>query len=262
MRRKRRTKYTWLPTIPTIRDEDALISGRYLQFDIGSFPDTTPPTVIVPVIEDEPGETIAAGPGDLVNIIGTEYILKRIVGKLTVAVAGTIVRDNASIYIPAVKVTCGFFVARADGNDQQRPVGAPGVDDAFAEYGVSNARNIREPWMWRRSWVLSPSINLGYTQDPAANTVIYPGTPIAGSSSGRGFPANNSAYGSIQDGPHVDVKSARRVSNDDRLWFVATVAPWPENLVDDTMTDPFQVLINLDCRYLGALRKARNRSTF
>lgn len=75
------------------------------------------------------------------------------------------------------------------------------------------------------------------------------------------FSNGNMFYGSIQDGPKIDVKSVRRIGQDDRLWFsISTVALGPVQTEEQTFVGGVQGY--LDVRILGNTRKAKNDGKF
>lgn len=189
-------------------------------------------TIVRPVLFDEPlqpGETSFADP--LSWQMANEYIIKRIVGKLHVG------HNNIANAPNNALVTAGFFVARADDSTPVTPVGGPG---ALSQYAPNILNNIREPWMWRRTWML--------TKSSSTNQPTYPTT--------------NSSYGDIESGPHVDIAVGRRVGNDDRLWFALSaelLTPGPSGV---GYSEEGAVSYVLDVRLLGLLVKAKGKSTF
>ena len=256
MRRRRRVPVTWFPNLGTagIATTDDW-SGRAAR--IPALSNGTTSTQILPVTFDSPDETEQATTADpLVSLIGSEYLLRRIVGKILLC-ADT--QDGSETRVwTGVLVTCGWFVARANdttltgGTDV--PIGSTGASAVDAPlYGPQHPDVIREPWMWRRSWILG-----------------NPGSQVINGTRGgfSSFPSNNALYGSVSDGPHFDVKVKRRVSSDDRLWWIVQTRQLDDNGNVDPITTSFsttnttQVRWVLDYRILGSLRKARNRGNF
>lgn len=261
MRRKRKTKYTWLPiqngaTFGGEADYDR--SEQKFVLDVP--PDGDLVTGIIPVVADLPQGTLSTVESEGIGeIIGNEYILKRIVGKCFVYLDNTNVSGGVlgvdTLEDTATIVTCGFFVARADGNDLSQPIAAGPEGNQL--YGPEVAHNTRQPWIWRRSWILGvDGFGPGLTED--LGVTIPAGAVIRGRGS---FPTNNTKYGSVMDGPHVDAKTGRRVRQTERLFFAASASYYnPAGIAPTTWNTNVQVM--LDCRYLGALRRARNRSNF
>jgi len=240
--RRRRTKFTWFPVIGgdtsgTEGELDLSTSTRSIavQGDRNSAVD------IFPIIPDEPKEV--AGLGDsLVDFVGTSWLIARLVGKLHISysqVQGAGIQPNAAL------VTAGFFVARADASATSVPIGDD--VDLPQDYGPLSLATQREPWMWRRSWILGNNA----------------ASPSGGGAFARGqfFPATNSAR-SVADGPHIDCKVKRRSSNDERLFFALQTCSYPPG--DDSLSTSGdgELLYTLDLRVLGTIRKQKNRSAF
>lgn len=258
MRRRRRQSVTWFPTLGTagINPPDDF-AGRVGILNISSTTTVTT-QLILPVTFDTPVETEQATTADpMVSLVGSEYLLRRIVGKIFIGIDG---QDGSETRVQTgVLVTCGWFVARAgDVNgtgSTDVPIGSTNTaltDTAL--YGPQHPDVIREPWMWRRSWVLGT---------PSIPQIINGQFPAF-----AGFPNNNVLYGSVSDGPHFDVKVKRRVSSDDRLWWVIQgrqIADSGQEVPIGTSgatTTATVLRFILDYRLLGTLRKAHNRGNF
>lgn len=241
MRKRRKTKYTWLQTLPgdDINEGEGLVSvGISRSIPVQS--DLTTATDVFPVIADRPDDISNAG-DQMVNFIGTNIFLKRIVGKLYIQY-----QQNASNVSPppipsSVIVTAGFFIARAD-DTQDQPIGAS--VNLYNDYSPDANQTQREPWIWRRTWLLG-------------NNGAVPDSLTGNSQPGAFFPASNAAR-SVLDGPHIDAKTARRTQSDERLFFALTTRAFT---TVQAQTDG-QIEYYLDCRYLGALRRQRNHSAF
>lgn len=155
-------------------------------------------TVVIPVVGDAPQLLALAGSPagpSLSDYEGSAYRLRRIVGKLFVSIDNTALDATAA---STVVITCGFIVLRVD--DLGVPINV--TTDAYAPAALDG---IRDPWIWRRSWVLT-------------NLVQF--ATIAGAGF-QPFPTTNADYGSVADGPHVDAKTARVIADEERLFFVA-----------------------------------------
>lgn len=239
-----RRKFTWFPTLgsASAQGNPHVLSGR--SFSVQVLPNNTGPvinTFILPVVPDAPlnEQDAAVGEGRLVQAIGNEWFLERIVGKLFLA-QGLGVATAAA----ATLVGAGFFVARANdvnsGGGIGTPVGSASVAERNENYSPIHDNVIREPWLWRRTWILGGQ---------------------AGSATFQGFtfaPLFNGFYGSVSDGPHIDAKSVRRIGNDERLWLAVSTASL---ILSEAQSDNL-VTGYLDIRVLGALRKAKGKSTF
>lgn len=254
VRRKRRTKYTWLPNLGTAFGEEPERSSRYVQLAVPA--DGTCILGCIPITFDTPQENFGVGPGvGLNDLVGNEYFLRRIVGKvfidLNLLIAGTDIGEAKPVTVGAA-----FFVARAQSEAQDSNLPLQWSTQAKRDYNPLGADSIREPWIWRRTWRLGLQGLIAPQPRSGGNTNILSqnGTEYT---SVTNWPPNNLA-GSVLDGPHLDAKCARRVGQDDRLWF--TVAAQADGGADPD--DVYGVNIELDYRLLGALRKAKNSGTF
>lgn len=259
-RRRRRTKYTWLP----IQGFDTGPEGN--PRTLGGIDDNivagpVPETNIHPVnpvdIPEEGGDwTVGTS---LSDVLGSEYFLKRIVGKFFAA--SQAVTSTTGNVAEATLITAGFFVARAEGTDPEIPAGVPtgalATDvHTFDNFNPKAQDTVREPWIWRRSWILG---NKGMF----ARALAFDGTGLAAPAYTpyTSYPQNTAGYGSVADGPHVDCKTARRITQDDRLWFAVSAAAMPfagaENFGLGVVVD-----YHLDYRLLGALRRPKQTGRF
>lgn len=275
--RRRRRKYTWFPNLGTDIPGDAEWSGR--AGFIGIRQDGALNTLVFPLTVDDPEEQPAPGtPGELVKVIGNEYVIERIVGKLhaafipfTAATAGTnpfglFGGANGTGQPAAARLTAGLFVARAESDltgGPDLPIGAQTPDQLNLQYSPMNVQVIREPWMWRRTWVLRN----GLFDILTATTAVSVGgsaaiTPPATAFDGAQFPSSTTGYGSLGDGAHVDVKSVRRVGQDDRLWLALSTVVYPLGSVRDPEIAASNIRFEFDYRILGALRRPRQRGVF
>lgn len=263
MRRRRRTKYTWLPAYGTGTPIAGVGNYEGVQRfgTLGVLANAEPAVGVIAVLPDAPPENFDASTTSLSNAINSEYILRRIVGKLHIAY-----RQSNQPYsgagndvppIPeAALVTAGFFVARCSDVSQTDPeaypigfLGGVNIQD-FNNYSPMARDTQREPWIWRRSWIL------GNNRDrflPVDNSLTFY------DQGWETFPPNNSLQGSVLDGPHIDAKTVRRVGQDERLWFALATQCISSH---GPASDNGSLTYVLDVRYLGALRKARQRGAF
>lgn len=261
-RTRRRARYTWLPTIGTIGPGDPAIdnsSGR--TFSLVSRADGLSDVIISPITFDEPLEgdnlTTTGVTTPLGTILGNEYFLKRIVGKLFIEAAAQQNEDNSPSTIAATLVGAGFFIARADdaqAGGSGTPIGSQSIQQLRENYSPLAEDTIREPWIWRRTWILANPAIQELQRTNAAAGVATNGTP------GLFFPTTTAGYGSVADGPHIDAKTARRIKQDERLWFVVAARPAPFSVI--TAGADNEIRGYLDFRLLGALRKAKQGSAF
>lgn len=249
MRRKRRTKYHWLfntgTTGPGAAPND-FINGR----DFGTVtPGTNGSTamVIFDLLNDNPSDDETTRLLPMGVYTNNDYFIKRIVGKIFLSTL------TSASTAPALLVGFGIFVARAGDEDAGagasfRPIGVSAAATTFGtdpqavlNYSPLSLECIREPWIWRRTWILGNPANVG------------------GDIASAAFPRTNTLYGSIQDGAHIDAKTARRVKDGERLFGVLAARNFPVNTTTD---DQNLVRGYLDYRVLGAPRRSRNRSAF
>lgn len=256
MRRRRRAAHTWFPTIgaqANVAVEDD-VSGRPFTLEIA--PTGAVSITLTPVTLDQPAEAedVPNTPGALANVLGTEYTIKRIVGKIHAALEQKRNPDNDPSTIQGALIAAGFFVARVNDPDFTQPIGGADVQIVKTSYNPFHPDCIREPWLWRRTWVLGNSAHV---------IVGAGGSTLGGAVPTSTFPRNTEEFGDGFSGSHIDIRVGRRVGNDERLFFVIAGTRHPvvaesEGLFNEGLTlDGY-----LDIRILGSLRRAHNRSTF
>lgn len=226
-RRRRRPSVAWLPIdIPESSQTINFLTGSN---NIPAVPNTLN-TVIHALTVDYPAEAIrAAAPTQLQTMADFEeggYRLRRIVGKCFV---GIVQEEGQQPGIPPTNCLfgAGFMVLRVNPAD-----GSPLLIANPNEYSPLQLNNVRDPWIWRRTWLLTNLLQAG-----AAATV-------------NGYsqaPTFNGDYGSVQDGPHIDQKTARRVSSEERLFFIASACN-----IGDQADDPGTAQWLLDYRLLAS----------
>lgn len=252
MRKRRKTRYEWLPNEGTIGPPGADVDDTHNGVDFGSFANPTNGTTTLlcrPLIVDEPSEQ------DADKSIGSrqvDYILKRVVGKWWIQF-----EQIAEARSPQVLVGAGLFVAKCNDPDSGLSVLQPvGIDvaagatvsfltntrqaNAILTYSPLSNDPIQQPWIWRRTWIFENKIDTTTSPD-------------------RGYPRSTAEYGSVADGPHMDARTARRIRDGERLWAVIAVRSWPINTVFNAGNF---ITGYLDYRALGALRKHRQQSAF
>lgn len=278
MRKRRTRKYTWFPVRGTGNPGDPNGTDEFngLFGSLNIAPNGITSAVIVPLIPDVPmegNEIDPNAPGQLIQSLGQEYFIERIVGKAFIGVSTPV--DDAGP--PAVTfsktflVGVGIFVARAAdrnaGGGPDIPIGAASLAEVVENYSPLSTDAIREPWMFRRTWVLhsgrlagSPNVPQGpFSPHPVGATATIQSQPA---------PQTNIGYGSALDGPHFDIKSVRKVGNDERLWLVFAARNLDTLIASiEQTTLPTAVTNNavsgyFDYRVLGRLARARNRSNF
>lgn len=257
--RRRRTRGTWFPTIGTqLGETDATVNGRAFALACTASEITT---IITPLTFDTPqeGDNLSEPSSTLADVVGSEYILQRIVGKCFIERQATLTGGVDDLQ-EAVLVGAGFFVARANdtsvGGGSTTPIGSATVAERRDNYSPLETDTVREPWIWRRTWILGTA----GAQIPVQADVAGGGSiPFTVQQSNRAYPVSTALYGSVLDGPHIDSKVKRRVSQDNRLFFAVSATPFP---LDSLITTALVVSGYLDYRLFGSLRKARNTSAF
>jgi len=177
----------------------------------------------IPLVIDGQSDPLdAAGVNTLSDIENSGYRLRRIVGKIWVG-ATQRANDGPSNAV----VTAGIIVRRTNE--------ITGVSLAFETtvpelLSPGEIRNYGDPWVWRRSWLLFNAQNQS-TQFP--------------------FNSLTNEFFSAVDGPHVDQKTARIVSSEERLFL--TVSATALN-VDQDPQDTMEIQCVTDLRVLGSMR--------
>lgn len=256
-RRKRRSRGTWLPTFGTLVSEnnESYLSGFGFTLSVDDDGDIA--SLVYPITADAPayqGDNVGNNT-TMAEVIGNEYFLDRIVGKLFLHYTPSEEVD-LDVTSGPVLVSAGFFVARADDSNFMNPVGGSTTDEVRDNYSPLELDTIREPWIWRRTWILGVA---GW-QSAAPNS----GTSGAGTARyyTSKWPCANWLYGSVLDGPHIDAKTKRRVGQEDRLWLALSasyVPGWPKKGSGDQSAAIYGYF---DYRLHGALRRARQTGKF
>jgi len=174
---------------------------------------------------------------------GNAYRLRRIVGKIFVGAETT--ADTGTI--GNVDVACGFIINRTDDSGNPLFFGLTGDNTQRSPLGQDAQQ---DPWIWRRRWVLSP-VPSGLVVD--ASNVLTAANFLQTALEGPYFPQTNAAYGSVQDGPHIDQKTARIIGNQERLMF--WIAARRLTNVSDNGTQDTLVSFTLDARIVASLRQ-------
>lgn len=257
MARRRRRRYTWFPNLGTgSAFTNGDLTGR--QITLGVNLNGSPSTVVVPLTFDFPNETVqasVAGDTPLGDFIGNEYIIERIVGNMFYNISSA---GNANTG-GAVLVTAGIFVARADDANPDIPIGSAAAADEINNYSPQFTNNIREPWMFRRTWLLGAQLGVNDGTGALVTTTTVGTGTVVNAANRYAYPQSNVFYGTAVGGPYVDVKSSRRVGQDERLFWVTAAQTWPVDTVDSGIINVGGLF---DYRILGTLVKPHNRSTF
>jgi len=122
--------------------------------------------------------------------------------------------------------------------------------------------------MWKRDWILNTGrTNVADSAQIANFASFTENVNLSGTlfvSRHDGAPSTNIGYGSVMDGPHVDIKVNRRVRSDSRLWFIAAVRSLDILLGNPTpnanVLGEVKGIVNI--RVLGATRRPHKTGSF
>jgi len=235
--RRRKPRVVWLP--PTNANSlGAPATSGYQIFAV----DVTGTTGAVAVgeipltIDGGDDELDAGGVNTLSDVNNSGYRLRRIVGKIFCQQkqqAGPNVLPGEAPF--QVLVTAGIIVRRID-----QTTGASlalTVANGIEMTAPSEIRNFGDPWIWRRTWVLND-------ESMRQNALFLPVGPT--SNFGPNGPCSGNA-----DGPHVDQKTARLVSKEERLFLTVSSTITQPADIDQGITA--STLIFTDLRLLASM---------
>lgn len=229
-RTRRRPRVVWLPPDRTFRiGLGATLASRAFDpagfsFDFGvpgGGPANNTATVLQAIVGDTPMSPATTGNllNSLSDVESSGYRLRRIVGKLNIVCEGSASGANLD---SGVLITAGFIVLRVD------EFGEP-IDNDPETYSVATFGGSMDPWIWRRSWLLG---------DKDSTTTRLPGA--------------NWQFGSVADGPHVDQKTARIVSSEERLFLVIT----GQNIAEFDTQGSWTITVVGEMRVLASMRSS------
>lgn len=204
MVKRRRPRVVWLPVARANRINvtgDAISGDQNAGFRFAlEVPTLDLPlgvTGLIPIVADNPTNVaLTGGINTLSDVENSGYRLRRIVGKVYVSAAQFSSTQSWSHAL----ITLGFIILRV------RPDGTP-LNLIFDAYAPQAIDAVADPWIWRRTYAL------GNNAATIAKGVL-----------GQNFafwPESNTTAGSALDGPHIDQKTARLVTQEERLFLVA-----------------------------------------
>ena len=210
---------------------------------------------------DAPGELGAFDvndPGVLAGIVGQEY-LRRVVGKFHASLQGNATDGvpNATQVFPPMHPRRRPFVARTDGS---------GSADIDIPIGANDSRHPRAELQSLEGKHGSRAVDLASDLPPATPPKSSSGDKVSPpqvsprSNKSRRRSRGPRGHGSVADGPHVDAKTARRVTQDERLWLAVSTVMYP--LQYNQATQDGFVRFFFDYRILAGVRRAHNRGVF
>jgi hypothetical protein len=238
--RRRKPKVVWLPATNTFSVDDAASSTWSLASvsitGAAAASGGVGGKIEVPIVQDGNTSDPLNPLSSLADIESSGYRLRRIVGKLYCFIAQT---------APATEdlwgITAGFMVRRVDGSTGGSIAVAASAATNFNLIDPANIDNSMDPWIWRRSWLLSNYFT-GTAATPLANNIFEDVMHSGGGTNyGRGYPGGN------LEGPHVDQKTARIVGPEERLFLDVSATP----II--TANDSSLVII-YDLRVLASMR--------
>lgn len=238
MRRRTRPRVVWLPQT----NANSIGPGSVYQLGIIEVGGTTGTSATdeIPLVLDRTPEALGVDDASLSDIHSSGYRLRRIVGKLWVEMSQFNIPQIEGVdAVASVIVSAGIMVRRSDPTAGTSFASTAGQD----EIDVGLIQNTMDPWVWRRSWTLG---NNGATQ-------LVSGAVGSGSSR-QFFPTQNWASygGGISEGPHIDQKTARIVSSEERLFLDVTVTVLGE-APDPGLSAAATIAYWTDIRVLGSL---------
>jgi len=238
-RRRRRPPVVWLPMLGngSQSETDTLAfgeTGTLLCRPDGQITwDATSLTFdyqIDPVTAQTSGGTLPPTLHDIVS--GNAYRLRRVVGKFFTGIQRFTLDEQTEV--GGAEVGAGIIVVRCDSN------GTPNTDFNYVNPLITESTD--DPWVWHRRWLL------GFGEANATVETTSPGYNIA-----KTFPSNNVYYGSVQDGPHIDSKTARVIASDERLFFVVATRQFSFGDGGATLSN-FYIGWNIAVRLLATMR--------
>lgn len=227
--RRKSPRVIWLPQDNENSLGPAEGSSAYQRFGVdvvgsaGSFA-----VAEIPLVIDAPKDPIPTSNNSLSDIGSSGYRLRRIVGKIFAQT-----QQQAEDIPRTVIVTAGIIVRRV--NDG--PASLAFLTGNASTLSPGEIQNTEDPWIWRRSWLLSNLL--------ATFGLLQPFTP--------GEATNFNHGPSALDGPHVDQKTARVISQEERLFLdvSSTVVEGPSSNQSPLANT---TIITTDLRVLGSLR--------
>lgn len=237
VRRRSKPKVVWIPSTNT----NSIDTANQSTWQFFSLPITNPvsagPSFVteIPLVLDGPQSNPLDATSSLADIEGSGYRLRRIVGQIFVTMAQTNDDQTEQIY----GVTAALMVRRMSSGGGG---GSTGAALSQQEIDPDFINNSMDPWIWRRSWLLSNGPLPVTPGDPLTNGT-FQGIFNAGPHDNFGRQG-----GSLREGPFVDAKTARIVGPEERLYLDVSAQPIVGN-DDDTA-----VICITNLRVLGSMR--------
>jgi len=206
MRRRTKPRVVWIPPTAENSVDSAGRSTWSITTSVGIPTNVAGATTTfeVPLVLDGTQSDPLNATSSLADIENSGYRLRRIVGKLYAFITQTQAQDEVLFGVTAA------LIIRRTADDGTSLATAGGAVQRFSPADIDNSM---DPWIWRRSWILSD----GPTFDGIAGAV----TPAQlATQFGAGPGINYGNYtGGIGEGPTIDQKTARIVGPEERLFL-------------------------------------------
>jgi len=213
---KRRPRVVWLPNETAFNLANK--SASTIVQAVGPGAISLEGVNAIPLVFDQPFQGSAGT--SLADIESSGYRLRRVVGKIYASVEQKEAADGG-----AVLCTAGIIVLRVDD-------AGVATNPSISPQGI---QNVSDPWVWRRTWVLANGSSTNI------NTQFVDSSPFSNYEGGP----------SAVDGPHIDQKTARIVSTEERLHLVLSTT-----LLHTADAEASEVQWLWDLRVLGSLRSS------
>lgn len=236
-RKRRRKRVIWLPNEANAGQPPTV----NFRTDVLSCPAAvgTLATTVYALTVDYPAEAVqAAGPQppSVADYVQSGFLIERIVGKFVVGVSQRIGDvPPADSYPSAIAVAMGLIVLRVD-----ELTGAPLRAATPNEYSPFADDNERDPFFFRRTWVLGNDLGFGVTTTDLQPLSNCPRTNI---------------YGSGPEGTFIDTQTKRLVQTEQRVFLVVSATN-----IGSTTTQSVPLGFYFDYRILVAPRTMSNRN--
>lgn len=249
-RRRRRTPVVWLPNVgtSTLRNNGAAFTNvQENNAGVEAHFTHDPNNILiqeVPLVLDNPPEVGQTGTSlatlqdfslNLTEDIG--YSLRRVVGNFYISCQQFKLAEQTAI-APAWLVAMGLIVRRVDSETGEALA-------QFVDEDPASIQNNRDPWLFRRNWILGSFETQNSTTSALANAVSQ-------------FPSSN-AYlgpGSVREGTFVDQKTRRWIGPEERLFMNLSFTALPMDVVYDNF-GVTEFYWNFQYRILGTKRYNR-----
>lgn len=241
-RRRRKAAVVWLPNVGTKFNQDGAGAPNVnenpseTEFIVDvTAAGPTPATVSVPLVLDNPNSVAETGaPLDVIQKQGLQfnadwgYRLRRIVADYYVGAAPTNLQGTN---LGGIAVHLGIIIRRVFAEDGTATA-PPQQQD------VNTLENNKDPWIWRRSFILSEGI-------PRAGDNLT-------SQAIEAAPQSNIGYG-VAKYMNIDQKTVRRVGPEERLFLTATFfrVPYDEALAGAALDNNWRIYFHMSYRCLA-----------